>query len=518
MTRTLLALSLLAAPLAAPAAVGPGPAVPPPAAGDGAPPAPAGADAVEDGAPPDPEAGGELLEMEAAEAALLPGAGEVLREIRRLSPASPWRERLAAPLSLDGGEFPAALEDAGLGGTVLPFPLDAVRARYDIPLDDNEQVSAYLAFFQGPGRKVFTRWLARSSRWIPLFRDILRQHQMPEDLVYLSMIESGFSMRAYSRAHASGPWQFISGTGRRYGLRDDFWVDERRDFIKATHAAARYLKNLHAMWGDWYLAWASYNAGPGRVKRAIGQHATQDFWALHEAKGAFRNETRGYVPKLIAAALIAKFPERFGFTDVPFEQPLIWDEVEVPAATDIDVIARCAGTTAEAIQELNPELRRWATPPTNGRPYRLRVPAGTRERFSAAYAQIKPSERFTFRAYVVQPGDTLGHIALMFGTSTEAVARANHIKDPRRLRPGQQLVVPTPPGVRGRGLQAAAVRPAPAPPVPGRSDGDHHVLGEGETLGHVAMQYGVTVAQLRRWNAIRNVRKLQIGQRLRVRP
>jgi membrane-bound lytic murein transglycosylase D len=442
MPRPLLLLTLLLLPLPAPAAVEEVPGDDP-AAGE-----PSGDE------PPGDEAASELREIQAAEATLLPPGRRVLEAIRRLGPASPWSDRLAGPLALDlGGQEAAYGADAA-----LPFPLDAVRARFDIPLDDNEQVAAYISFFQGPGRKVFVHWLARSTRWIPLFREILRSHELPEDLVYLSMIESGFSMRAYSWAHASGPWQFISGTGRRYGLRDDFWIDERRDPIKATHAAAKYLKNLHEMWGDWYLAWASYNAGPGRVRRAIDQNETQDFWALHEAKGALRNETRGYVPKLIAAALISKFPERFGFTDVPFEKPLEWDEVQVPEATDIEVIARCAGTSPEEIQELNPELRRWATPPTFGKPYSLRVPRGRTAQFAEAYAKVKPSDRFTFRAYVVQRGDTLGHIALMFGTSVEAVMKANRISNARRLRPGQELVVPTPPGVRRPGVATASQR------------------------------------------------------------
>lgn len=473
----------------------------------------------------------EMAAMRAAEAAAIAGDNllDLDRAVRLLGPGNPWRTRIAGSLDLDASEWPAVLEAldarparAALGE--LPFPVSSVAARYDIPVAYNAAVAEYIAFFQGPGRRYYERWLARSGRYVPLFREILREHGVPEDLVYLSMIESGFSMHARSWAAAVGPWQFIEGTGAMYGLRNDFWVDERQDPVKSTRAAARFLKRLHDAWGNWYLAWAGYNAGPGRVKKAIDRFGTHDFWELASSDGAFRQETQHYVPKLIAAALIAKHPEHFGFESVELEPPLAWETVELPDAVDLAVIARCAGVTVEQIQELNPELRRWATPPVEpgGKPYALRLPVGTQEQFAENFARVKPSERLAYRGYKVRSGDTLGAIAIAFDTSVEAIMRSNGIKNARALRVGQELVIPMPPEAQGSapGTRHARVASSPAKRVASASaaaSGRHHVLRAGETLGHVALRYGVSVDQLKRLNGIRDVRKVRVGQTLRVR-
>lgn len=546
MTRRLTRLALLAVAIAAlpPAARASeqaiagtaGESAPIPAAAPDADTVPsADAAAAEEAAPDDEdvaeesdEAGAtdEIAEMQAAEAEAMENSGplHLERALRLLGGANPWRSRMHGSLGLDASEWPALLEEAApnivqapIGE--LPFPVDSVAAKYDIPVAWNEAVAEYIAFFQGPGRRYYERWLERSGRYIPLFREILRSHGVPEDLVYLSMIESGFSMSARSWASAVGPWQFIDATGKMYGLRNDFWVDERQDPEKATHAAARFLKWLHNIWGDWYLAWAGYNAGPGRVKKAIDANGTQDFWALAQSKGAFRQETQHYVPKLIAAALIAKHPEHFGFGSVRPMAPLEWETVEIPDATDLNVIARCAGVTVEAVKDLNPELRRWATPPVpkGSAPYKLRLPKGSSERFAEAFAQVAPSERFTFRSYKVRRGDTLGHIAMAFDTSVEAVLRANNMRNVRALRIGQELIIPVPPGVQPHFVQARSSGTRVASSQGPSRGGTHHVLGQGETLGHVALRYGCTVEQLKRWNGIRDVRKVRAGQKLRVR-
>lgn len=474
----------------------------------------------------------EMAEVLAAEEqALSDGTLDLEQALSRLGAANPWRASIRAALGLDRGAWPHGSADpmgslslAGAGE--LPFALDSVAARYDIPVAFNDAVAEYLAFFQGPGRRFFTRWMERSGRYVPLFREILRSHDVPEDLVYLSMIESGFSMNARSWAAAVGPWQFIPGTGKMYGLKADFWVDERQDFEKSTHAAARFLKRLHESWGDWYLAWAGYNGGPGRVKRAIDTHGTTDFWELTRAEGAFAKETRHYVPKLIAAALIAKHPEHFGFDTIELERPLAWEVVEIADATDLAVIARCAGVSVDELKTLNPELKRWATPPVSRgeEPYRLRIPKGTTERFAENFAKVPASERFTFRGYQVQPGDTLGHIALMFDTNVDAIMRTNHIQNARALRVGQELIIPVPPGAMPRQPPTRQVRATGTGPrtttrtgVSAPASRGTHVLKEGETLGHVALKYGCTVEQLKRWNGIRDVRKVRVGQTLRVR-
>jgi len=468
----------------------------------------------------------ELAEMKAAEhQAIDLGEPDLAAVLRGLGTGNPWRSRLGGPLGEALQDWPDIVDtervDEALAGQ-LPFPIESVASRYDIPVVYNDEVAQYLAFFQGPGRRWFARWLERSHRYVPLFREILREHEMPEDLVYLAMIESGFIMHAKSWASAVGPWQFIEATGKRFDLNSNFWVDERQDPVKATHAAARFLKRLHAAWGDWYLAWAGYNAGPGRVSRAIAKYGTTDFWELAATSDAFRKETQHYVPKLIAAALIAKHPESFGFHDLRPQEPLRWETVEIPDATDLSVIARAAGVSVEEITALNPELKRWATPPVlkGDSPYALRLPAGTKERFAVAYAAVKPSERFTYRSYQVQKGDTLGHIALMFSTSVEALMTANRLSSPRKLRIGQELVIPIPPGAAPRSApppRPASTRPPARAQAGSSAKPGHHVLRAGETLGHVSIQYGASVEDLMRWNGIRDVRKVRAGQSLRVR-
>jgi membrane-bound lytic murein transglycosylase D len=469
-------------------------------------------------------------EMEAVQAledrSLLLGEAPSLWEAGGLGPTHPLSRRLAGPLGLQREPWLLRAAGGGRGAAAggLPFPLEAVAAKYDIPMAYNEAVAEYLDFFQGPGRRWFARWLERERRWAPVFRQILREHGVPEDLVYLAMIESGFSTRAVSSAQAVGPWQFISATGQRYGLRIDFWVDERRDPVKATHAAARFLSWLHGQWDDWYLAWAGYNAGPGRVFRGIRAHEISDFWELAATPGVFHRETRHYVPKLLAAALIAKHPEHFGFNELEPLGPLEWEWVEIPDATDLEVIARCAGVDVEALRELNPELSQWATPPVlpGQAPYQLRLPPRTKETFLASYAEIPASQRFTFRSYRVQKGDTLGHIAQMFKTSSQELIRSNRIRNPRALQIGQTLLIPIPPGAlppKAQGASAPLSRPRPTATGTTASAGtaDHHVLRQGETLSDVARRTGASVEDLKRWNRIDDPRRVRAGTRLRVR-
>ncbi|PTL78463.1 LysM peptidoglycan-binding domain-containing protein [Vitiosangium sp. GDMCC 1.1324] len=405
----------------------------------------------------------ELEEMRALEGATLdPGAkpnAEVLQSLRRLGVANPLRLRM-----LDALEEPTFREDEETGELPLitdlsNFDIARVQARYDIPVEMQPLVAQYIQFFQGPGRKWFTKWVGRSTRYLPVMQPILEAQGLPRDTVYLAMIESGFSPSAYSWAHAAGPWQFISSTGRQYGLQQDFWVDERKDPIKATYAAARYLKDLYSELGHWYLAWAGYNTGSGRVKRLMDRLGTNDFWAISspDEKG-LALETRHYVPKLIAAALIAKHPAAFGFSEGEFvyEQPLDFDEVKINDATDLDVIARAAGVTVTQLQDLNPELRRWCTPPASARnPYVLRLPKGTAHPFAENFARISPKERLTFRVHKVKRGDTLSQIALSYGTAPEAILQMNRLKSVRTLKLGAELVVPVPAGRGGGGKDAA---------------------------------------------------------------
>ncbi|MGH7545125.1 MAG: LysM peptidoglycan-binding domain-containing protein [Gemmatimonadota bacterium] len=385
---------------------------------------------------------------------------------------------------------------------------EAAEVEWDIPIEMNEQVARWLAYFRTDGRENFELWLARSGRYEKMLREELRALGLPEDLVYLSLIESGFSPRAYSRAHAVGLWQFIASTARIYDLEINYWVDQRRDPVAATRAAARHLRDLHDRFGTWYLAAAAYNAGAARVQRSIRRTGSDNFWDLAETR-YLRRETRNYVPKLIAAALIAKQPERYGFVDIEYFEPMTFDEVEVPDATSLDVVAEAAGATFADVQALNPHVLRGVTPPD--RPFTLRIPRGMRDTFSVRYAQVPAGERVTWLTHVVRRGQTLGVISSRYGVSVQAILAANPGTHPRRLRIGQTLVIPKAGGIPAASLASAAVsRPAPR-------DVTWHRVRRGDTLWDLSRRYGVSIAELMEWNGLTG-RTIRSGQRLRVRP
>jgi membrane-bound lytic murein transglycosylase D len=518
-------------------------------------------DAVAPAATPDDgddePASEELEEMRALENAVLDPAAkpspEVLRSVRALGTASPLRARLEDGADLLAGDEPVV--DLGLVTDLSTFDVGAIAPEYDIPVEMQPMVAQYIQFFQGPGRKWFRKWMSRSTRYIPMMTPVLERGGLPRDTVYLAMIESGFSPGATSWARAAGPWQFISSTGRRFGLHQDFWVDERRDPMKATIAAGRYLNELHDALGHWYLAWAGYNAGGEKLRRMVEKRGTADFWSLSDGKGLAK-ETKHYVPKLIACALVAKHPRAFGFSEdeFDFQQPLESDEVPVVEPTDLDVLARSAGTTTERIHELNPELRRWCTPPaTAARPYMVKVPKGTKDTVVAALARIPASERLTYRIHHVRRGDTLSRIAVQYHSAPEAILQFNRLRSAKTLRINSELAIPVPSARAvaegGHGLERQVARaraqgyvaPSPEEEVPagtrtGRSkalaqgtvkseilDGKTRVqygVQSGDSMWTIAQHFNVTVEQLQSWNALGKKAKkgLQVGTLLTVWP
>jgi membrane-bound lytic murein transglycosylase D len=392
--------------------------------------------------------------------------------------------------------------------------------RFDIDVEsfaEHGRVRYYEDYYLSTSRDRFAIWLGRMRRYEGMIRVKFAAHGLPEDLVYLALIESGYSNTAVSRARAVGMWQFIAGTARRYGLTVDPWVDERRDPFTATDAAARYLSDLYDLFGSWYLVAAAYNGGEGRVSRGIqrlpgGDSITDATFFDLSARRYLRPETRDYVPKLIAAARIAKEPLRFGFDSIPFLQPLVFDEITVPDATGLDVLARLADTTDAVLVELNPHYVRRVTPP--GRASIVRVPRGSGAKVAQRYAELPHDERVSYVEHVVRSGETLSGIGARYGVSVELLRAANGNVDPRRLRVGQRLIIPL--GVGHRAARRST--PAASSSTTGSMDdaSEHHTVARGESLWSISQRYGVTLAELRRWNGLAAGAVLQVGQRLWV--
>jgi membrane-bound lytic murein transglycosylase D len=332
-------------------------------------------------------------------------------------------------------------------------------ARWDIPVVRNAPVERFIGIFTGRQQDRMALYLKRSGRYEGMIRSKLRERGMPEDLLYLSMIESGFNPTAKSHASAVGLWQFIEDTGERYGLRVDSYVDERRHPEKSTDAALSYLEDLHGQFGSWYLAAAAYNTGEGRVARVMRQVTGKekgrdaDFWRI---RGRLPKETREYVPLMVAAALIGKEPAKYGLGGVQRWMPLESDEVQVPAGTRLSLVAEAVGVSENELKRLNPHLVRAMTPPGK-KAYAVRVPRGRTERYAANIAgvQKRAAERAVqerreeqrrlaaVRRHTVRRGESLWTIARRYDTTVKKVQAANGLGRRNRIRPGQRLVIPS---------------------------------------------------------------------------
>ena len=393
---------------------------------------------------------------------------------------------------------------------------------YDIDVETygtHARVQYYLDFFQGPARERMNVWLQRMPRYEPMIRAKLRENSVPEDMVYLALIESGYSNTAVSRARATGMWQFMKGTAKLYGLRIDSWVDERRDPVRATDAAARHLADLRDRFGSMYLAAAAYNAGAGKVGRGLRRMGDDEddeednpdaaFFRLYDTR-FLRRETKDYVPKLIAAALIAKQPEKYGFVRPADIVPLAYDSIVVPDATGLDVLARLADTSVAALRELNPHFLRLVTPPRHEAVVRL--PAGTGDSVAVRYAALAAKDRVSFVEHTVVRGQTVAAIARLYRVTTRLIQDANPGVRLTRLRTGSRLVIPTsfvptvaePVTVVGTGSAAST------------STTIRYRVRSGETLSELAGRYHTTVTRLRSLNAMGSREMLRAGQVIRV--
>lgn len=247
---------------------------------------------------------------------------------------------------------------------------------FDFPVTYNHEVKKWVRYFQNNGRRSFKRWLERSARYAPYIKKELKNHKLPQDLLYVAMIESGFVSRAKSHAGAVGIWQFIAPTAKRYGLKVEWWIDERRNFTKATRAAIRYKKDLYGMFGSWHLVSASYNTGENRISRLIKKHRTNNFWELSQMR-TLPKETTDYVPKIIAATLIAKSPALYGFKELNYKMPYKFEETFVPGGTDLTNLAQYIGVKEKYLKDLNPDLLRGFIP-REVKSHRIKIPVGSK--------------------------------------------------------------------------------------------------------------------------------------------
>ena len=381
----------------------------------------------------------------------------------------------------------------------------------DLPIQLHHRVLELLIYFtEGHGRRAIELGLRRVGLYRPLIQRILNEEGLPQDLVYLAQAESAFKPEALSRAQAKGMWQFIASRGREYELRQNWWIDERSDPEKSTRAAARHLKDLYQEFGHWYLAMAAYNAGPARVSRAVEQASSRDFWALADRK-LLPQETRNYVPTILAMTIIGKNPARYGFAVRPAD-PIEMERVRVPHATDLRVIAENLNLSVERIQELNPHVLRWATPPDDDE-FELNVPVGLAALFAEKVATLPESERIQFHHHVVANGETLSQLVNRYGVSMTLITGTNGIANQNMIRAGQTLVIP----VRGvsradGGAETPAVAPASSTDRPAA-----YQIRRGDTLIGIATRFALSINEIKAWNGMSS-NLLIAGQSLRLPP
>lgn len=383
----------------------------------------------------------------------------------------------------------------------------------DIPITFRKEVQDAIDYFTTDAREFMRRSLERSNKYAPMIRKIFRDRGLPTDLVYLALIETGYRVDAVSPAKAAGLWQFMKATARGYNLTINDWVDERLHPVKATEAAAAYLDYLHKKFDCWHLAVAAYNAGEGKIERAQKKYNVESFWEI-SAKGKYLAlETRNYVPKFLAAILIAKDPARFGFDDITPELPEVYDEVEVPTPTDLSVIARLAGVSEEDIKALNPHLKRWCTP-LNERNYTVAVPQGTSVAFYQRYAKLPVQDRMKVSVHQVRNGESLRSIASQYGLTASTLKVFNGLKS-SRIKAGQKIKLPVDPVVylaqqKKHDVMVAAKRKR----LEALGSKVVYTVRAGDNPWLIAKNFDIHWKDIAAWNNIEDVTKIQPGQKL----
>jgi len=380
------------------------------------------------------------------------------------------------------------------------------------------RIEKFIRYFQTRGRGRFEVWLSRSGKYTSMMREILAKYGLPGDLVYLALIESGFSPQAYSVARAAGLWQFIAGTAKRYGLRVDWWVDERRDYEKSTHAAASYLRDLYGLFDSWPLAAAAYNAGENKIQRAVARYKTEDYSKLIRHRYLSR-ETRDYVPKMLAAIAIAKDPQRYGFDGLEYEHPLEFDKVMVPGSVDLAAMEQILGLSEGSLKELNPEIRRFCTPP-NREEYEIRLPKGYAPIALDRMEEILTDAKVTFLAHKVGRRETLASLSEEYGTPVPVLREINGIRG-NSLRRVSRVIVPVTglseeDSVPGKAIAPDQLKLAHMRVDEGFRRGSRVRVRRGDTLYKIARRSGVSVRSLMRANGIRDATRLRAGTVIRI--
>lgn len=363
---------------------------------------------------------------------------------------------------------------------------DLKNTQSDLPLMVNDYVAGYINYFSTHGRGVFEGAWVRSGRYREMIERIFKEQGIPQDLIYLAQAESGFKPLALSKARARGMWQFMASRGVGYGLRRSWWVDDRQDPEKATRAAARHLKDLYNQFGDWYLAMAAYNSGPGNVQQAVRRTGYADFWELYK-RNVLPAETKNYVPIILAMTIMSKNPEQYGLDELQPDPPLRYDVEKVNYPVDLRLVSECVDVPVEQLVDLNPSLLRRTTP--KDEPFDLHLPVGTKEKYEAAIQTIPVEKRVAWRYYKVQQGDTLAGIARKYRTTEHAIAQANDLQGADLLKEAK-LVIP----VSGSGEIGKIVYSRYA---------SHYKTHTGDTVMSVAEDYGVPPEKLRRWNGLK---------------
>jgi len=370
-----------------------------------------------------------------------------------------------------------------------------------IPLVRNKKVDQFIEYFKTKGRPQFEIWLDRLEVYGPMLSKIIDENNLPPELLYLAMIESGLNPKAHSKAAATGMWQFVYSTGKIYGLKRNWYVDERRDPEKSTRAAMAYLSTLYKEFDNWYLALAAYNSGENRVRRATKLHQTTDFWQLH----SLPRETRNYMPYFLSATIIAKNPQDYGFSrKKKSKKPYKYDLVTIEKSADLTVLARAAGTSYKNLQSLNPELRQSATPSES---YALKIPEGTKKKFIKNYNALPENERFApqFITHKVRNGESLWYIARKYRVSQSDLMAVNKIRNRNMLRIGQKLTIPVPGMNIPRSTRVQL------------SSSHNKVIYKvrrGDTLGHIAEDYRTRASKIRQWNGMKYGQHIFPGQKL----